>query len=59
MTCKHRRVLATPNGPTVRGPCRLCGEVREYRTALYADEEGEGNPWVRANKARLAAKEKA
>jgi hypothetical protein len=49
-----------PNGPTVRGPCRRCGDVRTYRTALYADDEdGEGNPWVRANRARLKLKEKS
>ena len=56
MTCVHRRVLDTPNGPTVLGPCRKCGDVQTYRTALYADEEGPGNPWQRAAQARLKEK---
>jgi len=32
--CRHKWVLETPNGPTSRGVCRLCGEVREFRNYL-------------------------
>lgn len=32
--CRHKWVLEIPNGPTSRGTCRLCGEVREFRNYL-------------------------
>ncbi|GBD11639.1 hypothetical protein HRbin23_01310 [bacterium HR23] len=32
--CRHKWVLEMPNGPTSRGTCRLCGEVREFRNYL-------------------------
>ena len=28
--CKHRWMIAPPNGPTSSGSCRLCGEKRDF-----------------------------
>ncbi len=28
--CKHYWVLESPNGPTAKGECKLCHEIREF-----------------------------
>lgn len=30
-TCPHYWVIDTPSGPTSRGECQRCGEVREFK----------------------------
>jgi hypothetical protein len=31
--CRHRWLIATPNGPTSEGVCRLCGARRDFRNS--------------------------
>lgn len=33
MTCVHWWKLDTPAGPTVRGVCKRCGEVRDFKAS--------------------------
>jgi hypothetical protein len=35
--CRHRWVIETPNGPTVAGACKRCGEVRTFPAAGERD----------------------
>lgn len=37
--CVHRRLLESPNGPTVRAVCRLCGDVAILPSAAPDDAE--------------------
>ncbi|HXH20523.1 MAG TPA: hypothetical protein VNN10_00730 [Dehalococcoidia bacterium] len=39
--CRHRWVIAAPNGPTSEGVCRLCGARREFRNSSD-DHIGDG-----------------
>ena len=43
LLCTHRWLLETPNGPRVRGRCKLCGTEREFPTT--ADDVWYGEPW--------------
>ncbi|MBI4305503.1 MAG: hypothetical protein HY678_04210 [Chloroflexi bacterium] len=51
--CQHHWQIASPNGPTSIGTCKLCGEQREFRNSIP------GGGWEReaseARKARAAA----
>ena len=38
-SCQHWWIIATPNGPTLHGICRKCGEQREFPAA------GPTGPW--------------
>jgi hypothetical protein len=31
--CRHRWLIATPNGPTSEGVCCLCGARRDFRNS--------------------------
>jgi hypothetical protein len=31
--CRHRWLIASPNGPTSEGICRLCGARRAFRNS--------------------------
>jgi len=35
--CQHRWSIEEPNGPTSRGVCKLCHEVREFRNSFEDD----------------------
>lgn len=51
--CQHHWQIASPNGPTSIGTCKLCGEQKEFRNSIP------GGGWEReaseARKARAAA----
>ena len=32
--CQHYWLIDSPNGPTSRGVCKLCGECAEFRNSL-------------------------
>lgn len=32
-TCRHHWVIASPNGATSAGRCKLCGETKEFRNS--------------------------
>ena len=34
VVCSHHWVIASPNGPTSVGVCKLCGVEREFRNSL-------------------------
>ena len=41
--CTHYWVIASPNGPTSEGVCKLCGERAEFRNSVSVsgwDREG-------------------
>ena len=41
--CTHYWVIASPNGPTSQGVCKLCGERAEFRNSISVsgwDREG-------------------
>lgn len=44
--CPHRWRIATPNGPTVQGVCRLCGAERTFPT-VTDDNVWETGPAIR------------
>lgn len=50
MECKHHWIIEAAEGPTSRGICCLCGEVREFEN-YQADFrwEGEDTPFVSGN----------
>jgi len=31
--CRHRWLIASPNGPTSEGVCRVCGARRDFRNS--------------------------
>jgi hypothetical protein len=33
-TCRHRWRIASPNGPSSPGVCRLCGAVRDFANVI-------------------------
>ena len=41
--CRHRWLIASPNGPTSEGVCRLCGARRDFRNS-GDDFIGDGVP---------------
>ena len=42
--CNHHWVIESPNGPTSRGCCRACGEIREFKNSVQITSwESEGN----------------
>ena len=50
--CRHHWLIESPNGPTSRGVCKLCGERGEFRNSMPIsgwDREGAKN---RARRAR-------
>lgn len=54
--CVHHWLLQSPNGPTVRGICKLCGATKEFRTAAdNLDDELERDLRKRATNAIHAA----
>jgi hypothetical protein len=58
-TCQHHWIIATPQGATSLGRCRVCGEQREFRNSatdhLWEDESSSGyNAW-RGNRGGRAA----
>ncbi|MFC1870977.1 hypothetical protein ACFLYF_01040 [Chloroflexota bacterium] len=32
--CSHYWMIGTPNGPTTKGTCRLCGEEKEFASSF-------------------------
>ena len=36
--CRHHWIIDTPEGPLSRGTCRLCGEAREFKNYIEADQ---------------------
>lgn len=32
--CEHFWIIESPNGPTSKGACRVCGETREFANYL-------------------------
>ncbi len=32
--CRHHWMIEAPSGPTSKGVCQKCGEVREFRNSL-------------------------
>lgn len=58
-TCQHHWIIATPQGATSLGRCRVCNEQREFRNSatdhLWEDESSSGyNAW-RGNRGGRAA----
>lgn len=45
-TCAHRWRIESPNGPTVKGVCRLCGAERAFPT-VTEESVWETGPAVR------------
>ncbi len=42
--CHHHWVIESPNGPTSRGCCRTCGEIREFKNSIQITSwESEGS----------------
>jgi hypothetical protein len=41
--CRHHWVIASPEGATSVGTCKLCGEIREFRNST-SDTLWEGDP---------------
>ena len=37
--CRHEWVIDSPNGPTSKGECRVCGEERHFQNHI------EGSSW--------------
>lgn len=33
-TCAHHWLIESPNGPTSRGTCKACGELREFKNSV-------------------------
>lgn len=46
VSCNHRWLLGTPNGPKVLGRCRACGTQRDFPTT--AEDLWYGEPWSSA-----------
>jgi hypothetical protein len=32
--CAHHWLIESPNGPTSRGTCKVCGELREFKNSV-------------------------
>ncbi len=47
--CRHHWVIASPQGATSPGKCKICGEEREFRNSA-ADTIWEGDPMASINK---------
>ena len=43
MTCSHWWIIETPDGPTSRGECRHCHEVREFQNTTPTPTKGGGS----------------
>jgi hypothetical protein len=41
--CRHHWVIASPEGATSIGTCKVCGEIREFRNST-SDTLWEGDP---------------
>lgn len=58
-SCQHHWIIATPQGATSLGRCKVCNEQREFRNSatdhLWEDESSSGyNAW-RGNRGGRAA----
>ena len=60
MTCAHYWEIATPDGPTSLGVCKLCGEERVHDNSMIvvdADWKASGAKGAAAKKAQAAVRE--
>lgn len=48
-TCHHYWVIEAPEGPTSRGVCKFCGEVKEF----YNSWLGLGSAWTRSSSSHV------
>jgi len=54
--CRHHWIIESPNGPTSRGRCRLCGDERDF-TNWMPKTENRLSPAERAAVARAKREE--
>lgn len=56
--CEHHWQIASPNGPTSTGTCRVCGEVREFKNSIQITSwESESSHLRRSGKTEEAREE--
>lgn len=52
--CKHHWMVESPNGPTSRAVCKLCGQQEEFRNSIVETRwDSEGAQRRRARQARV------
>ncbi|MBI2871744.1 MAG: hypothetical protein HYY00_00970 [Chloroflexi bacterium] len=46
LVCTHYWLIASPNGPTSQGVCKVCGEAREFKNSVQITSwESEGGDY--------------